>query len=97
MVSSLRPAAAGGSRRHRAAPAGQSARLVGFFHGEPFFEGTPATTWGQELNADGPPEKPAFEHLKKAGKAALPVVLELSLRKNSPGQEQALRAAYSAW
>ncbi len=68
---------------------GNRARLVGFFHGEPFFEGTPATTWGQELNADGPPEKPAFEHLKKAGKAALPVVLELSLRKNSPGQEQA--------
>src|SRR5258708_18080293 len=70
---------------------GVRVRVLGFFRGEPFFDGLPASAWSQELESEEKASegKRAFERLQKGGKAALPVLMELAFHDNVPGQSQA--------
>src|SRR5438105_2624311 len=66
-------------------------RVMGFFRGEPFFDGLPASTWSQDLDNEdkAPGEKRAFERLQKGGKGAVPVLMEIAFQNNAPGKSQA--------
>ena len=70
---------------------GVRVRVMGFFRGEAFFDGAPASVWGQDLvdedKAQG--ERPAFDQLQKGGKGALPVLMEIAFQSNFAGQKQA--------
>ncbi len=66
-------------------------RVLGFFRGEAFFAGLPSSGWSQQLqNEEKAEEKPAFDRLKTGGKTALPVLMEIAFKNNSPGQDQAI-------
>src|SRR5262245_35756673 len=53
-------------------------RVLGALRGEPFFEGRPASAWAADL-ADNRDGTRAAASLKKGGRAALPVLMELAL------------------
>jgi HEAT repeat protein len=68
---------------------GIRSRVFGFFRGEPFFDGMPASAWAKELEHDNAKGKPAFDNLYKGGKAALPVLVALAFGSDSPSRAPA--------
>src|SRR5262249_23465756 len=67
-------------------------RVLGFFRGEAFYDGLPASSWSQRLQSEWPdagPFMPIYFDLRDAGKAVLPVLMEIAFTDKSPGQEQA--------
>jgi HEAT repeat protein len=70
---------------------GTHVRLLGFFRGEQFFDGLPASAWSQELHDQDKSrgETSAFARLKKGGDGAMPVLMAIAFQSDSPGRGQA--------
>jgi HEAT repeat protein len=70
-------------------------RAVGWFRGEAFFDGQPASVWGRRLESDAAGDNAAFEQLKNGGRAAVPVIMAIAFADSGPqSQAQALLVSH---
>src|SRR2546430_398294 len=67
---------------------GLRVRVLGALRGEPFFEGRPASAWATDV-VDSRDGARAASSLKKGGRAALPVLMELALHGSPEAQPKA--------